>query len=109
MATCSRGGFQSFGVAASLSTETDSPRRGPDGDCITQDSKRFAKGLLRKPDSALVFVHLLSEPLAARIRGIACSIVASGAGNSFSVTGPEIGRESLRAGATVILNERTYL
>jgi outer membrane autotransporter protein len=38
---------------------------------------------------------------------------ATGAGNSFSVSGPDIGRDSLLvgAGATVILNERvsTYL
>jgi hypothetical protein len=57
MATCSREGFQSFGVASSLSTERTFRGRGRDGDWNTQDkAARVGIGL------TLVFVQLLSEP-----------------------------------------------
>ena len=58
MATCSREGFQSFGVASSLSTERTFRGRGPDGDWNTQDkAARVGIGL------TLVFVLMKCPPL----------------------------------------------
>jgi autotransporter-associated beta strand protein len=110
--------FQYSYVGLNAFTETGSlaPMRFPDQNT---ESERTALGAQASYDWKIGHITVIPQVSAAwqhEFGDTAYSIVAnlaSGAGNSFTVSGPEIGRDSLLvgAGATVILSERvsTYL
>jgi uncharacterized protein with beta-barrel porin domain len=108
--------YSYIGLNAFSETGSLAPMKFPDQNT---ESERTAFGAKASYDWKISHITVIPQVSAAwqhEFGDTAYSTVASlasGAGNSFTVTGPEIGRDSLLigAGATVILSERvsTYL
>jgi autotransporter-associated beta strand protein len=108
--------FSYIGLNGFTETGSLAPLKFPDQNTESERSAFGAKASYNWKISQVTVIPQINAAWQHEYGDTAYSVVssfASGAGNSFTVTGPEIGRDSLLigAGATVIWNERvsTYL
>jgi outer membrane autotransporter protein len=108
--------FSYVGLNAFSETGSLAPMKFPDQNSESERTAFGAKASYDWKIGHITFIPQVSAAWQHELGDTAYSTVASlasGAGNSFTVTGPEIGRDSLLigAGATVILSERfsTYI